>query len=43
MVAGRVLKRGGRLLGVDWESVRRHALASRDYVVEKSGFRLPKI
>jgi cytosine/adenosine deaminase-related metal-dependent hydrolase len=43
MIAGRVMKRGGELLHVDWPAVRRMANASRDYVIEKSGFRLPKI
>jgi cytosine/adenosine deaminase-related metal-dependent hydrolase len=43
MIAGRVMKRGGLLLAVDWPGVRRMAEASRDYVIEKSGFRLPKI
>jgi 5-methylthioadenosine/S-adenosylhomocysteine deaminase len=43
LIAGRVMKRGGRLLHVDWPAVRRMAFESRDHVVEKSGFRLPKI
>ncbi|MEX0863263.1 MAG: amidohydrolase family protein [Acidimicrobiia bacterium] len=43
IIAGRVMKQGGRLLHVDWGAVRRMALESRDYVVEKSGFKLPKI
>ncbi len=42
-IAGRAMKRGGKLLHVDWPAVRRMVLESRDYVVEKSGFKLPKI
>ncbi len=43
MIAGRVMKRHGRLLHVDWPAVQRKAAESRDYVVAKSGFRLPSI
>ncbi len=43
IIAGRVMKRGGKLLHIDWPAVRRQALVSRDYVIEKSGFKLPKI
>ena len=43
IIAGRVMKRDGKLLHVDWPAVRRLTLESRDYVVEKSGFKLPKI
>ena len=43
LIAGRVMKRNGTLLHVDWPAVRRMALESRDYVIEKSGFKLPKI
>jgi 5-methylthioadenosine/S-adenosylhomocysteine deaminase len=42
-VAGRALKRNGQLLGVDLNHVRNLTYASRDYVVEKSGFRLPSL
>ncbi|HEY4606289.1 MAG TPA: amidohydrolase family protein [Acidimicrobiia bacterium] len=42
LIAGRVMKQGGRLLHVDWNAVKRTAVESRDYVVEKSGFKLPK-
>jgi cytosine/adenosine deaminase-related metal-dependent hydrolase len=42
-IAGRAMKRGGKLLHVDWPAVRRLAEESRDYVVEKSGFKLPTI
>ena len=43
IIAGRVMKQGGRLLHVDWEAVKRMAIETRDHVVEKSGFNLPKI
>ncbi|HUF15726.1 MAG TPA: amidohydrolase family protein [Acidimicrobiia bacterium] len=43
LIAGRVMKRHGELLHVDWEAVRRMAAESRDHVIEKSGFKLPKI
>jgi cytosine/adenosine deaminase-related metal-dependent hydrolase len=42
-VAGQALKRHGELLNVDFQRVQRLALQSRDYVVEKSGFKLPQI
>jgi cytosine/adenosine deaminase-related metal-dependent hydrolase len=43
LIAGRVMKRHGRLLHVDWAAVRRLADESRDHVIARSGFRLPKI
>jgi cytosine/adenosine deaminase-related metal-dependent hydrolase len=43
LIAGRVLKRDGRLLHVDWDAVMRMALEARDHVIDKSGFKLPKI
>jgi cytosine/adenosine deaminase-related metal-dependent hydrolase/ribose/xylose/arabinose/galactoside ABC-type transport system permease subunit len=43
MIAGRVMKRGGKLLHVDWPAVHRRASDSRDFVIAKSGFKLPKI
>ena len=42
-VAGKALKRNGQLLGVDLNRVRKLAYESRDYVVAKSGFKLPQI
>ncbi|MFN8451607.1 MAG: amidohydrolase family protein [Anaerolineae bacterium] len=42
-VAGKPLKRNGELVGVDMNRIRRLAYESRDYVVSKSGFRLPEI
>jgi 5-methylthioadenosine/S-adenosylhomocysteine deaminase len=43
LIAGRVMKRHGKLLHVDWPAVRRMAAESRDHVVAKSGFKLPGI
>ncbi len=43
LIGGRVMKRGGKLTWVDWTAVRRSALEARDYVIDKSGFKLPKI
>jgi 5-methylthioadenosine/S-adenosylhomocysteine deaminase len=43
LIAGRVMKRGGKLLHVDWPAVMRMADDARRHVVDKSGFRLPKI
>jgi cytosine/adenosine deaminase-related metal-dependent hydrolase/ribose/xylose/arabinose/galactoside ABC-type transport system permease subunit len=43
LIGGRVMKRHGALLHVDWPAVRRRAAESRDYVVAKSGFKLPGI
>jgi cytosine/adenosine deaminase-related metal-dependent hydrolase len=42
-VAGKALKRDGQLLGVDLDHIKDMAYASRDYVVSKSGFKLPAI
>lgn len=43
LIAGRVMKRSGELLHVDWGAVRRTAEDARDHVIRKSGFKLPKI
>jgi cytosine/adenosine deaminase-related metal-dependent hydrolase/ribose/xylose/arabinose/galactoside ABC-type transport system permease subunit len=43
LIAGRVMKRNGELLHVDWPAVRRMAAESRDHVVSKSGFKPPSI
>ena len=43
MIAGRVMKRHGKLLHVDWAAVKRAAADSRDHVIAKSGFRRPSI
>ena len=40
-VAGNALKRNGKLLDVDMDRIGRLVVESRDYVVEKSGFKLP--
>jgi cytosine/adenosine deaminase-related metal-dependent hydrolase len=42
-VAGKALKRDGRLLNVDLDRLMKQAIESRDYVIGKSGFRLPEI
>ena len=42
-VAGKALKRNGQLLNVDLDRVRKLATESRDYVIAKSGFKLPEI
>ncbi len=41
LIAGRVMKRNGELLHVDWQAVMRLADESRDFVIARSGFRLP--
>jgi cytosine/adenosine deaminase-related metal-dependent hydrolase len=43
LVAGRVMKRNGKLLHVDWPAVKRTAAESRDAVIAKSGFKVPTI
>jgi len=42
-VAGKALKRNGQLLNVDLNTVKGMAYESRDYVISKSGFKLPPI
>src|SRR5262249_1729917 len=42
-IAGVPRKRNGELIGVDLEKLRHMAYASRDYVVNRSGFKLPTI
>jgi len=42
-VAGRAMKRNGRLLHVDWNAVKKAVTESRSYVLKKSGFKLPQI
>ena len=42
-IAGKARKRHGQLLNVDLARVRKLAYESRDYVVAKSGFKLPAI
>lgn len=42
-VAGRALKRHGKLLDVDLNSIQEKVYESRDYVVKTSGFQLPTI
>lgn len=40
-VAGKALKRGGKLLNVDLNRIEEMVYAARDYVVKTSGFKLP--
>ena len=40
-VAGKALKRNGKLVNIDQDHARKLAVESRDYVVAKSGFKLP--
>lgn len=42
-VAGKAMKRNGELLHVDWNAVKKAVTESRDYVMKKSGFKLPQI
>jgi 5-methylthioadenosine/S-adenosylhomocysteine deaminase len=42
-IGGKALKRKGQLLNIDMERVSKMVLDSRDYVVQKSGFKLPSI
>jgi cytosine/adenosine deaminase-related metal-dependent hydrolase len=42
-VAGKALKRNGKLLNVDLDDLRKKAYQSRDYVVAQAGFKLPEI
>jgi 5-methylthioadenosine/S-adenosylhomocysteine deaminase len=39
MVAGRLRKRSGKLIGVDIEKLSAEVIASRDYLLEESGYR----
>ncbi len=43
LIAGRVMKRRGKLLHVDWPAVMRMVEESREHVIAKSGFKLPGI
>jgi len=42
-IAGKAMKRNGQLLGVDLNRIEKMVYESRDYVIEKSGFKLPSI
>jgi 5-methylthioadenosine/S-adenosylhomocysteine deaminase len=42
-VAGKMMKRNGELLHVDWSAMKKTVIESRDYVMKKSGFRPPQI
>jgi cytosine/adenosine deaminase-related metal-dependent hydrolase/ribose/xylose/arabinose/galactoside ABC-type transport system permease subunit len=43
LIGGRIMKHHGRLLHVDWPSVKRMVGESRDYVLSRSGFKGPGI
>ena len=43
LIAGRVMKRHGELLYVDWPAVKRMVDDARDHVLAKSGFKLPSL
>jgi cytosine/adenosine deaminase-related metal-dependent hydrolase/ribose/xylose/arabinose/galactoside ABC-type transport system permease subunit len=43
LIAGRVMKRHGELLHVDWPAVKRMVAESRDHVLARSGFKPPSI
>jgi cytosine/adenosine deaminase-related metal-dependent hydrolase/ribose/xylose/arabinose/galactoside ABC-type transport system permease subunit len=43
LIGGRTMKRHGQLLHVDWPAVRRMAAQSRDHVIARSGFKVPRI
>lgn len=43
LIDGHVTKRDGRLLHVAWPAVMRAVAESRDHVLARSGFRLPRI
>jgi cytosine/adenosine deaminase-related metal-dependent hydrolase len=42
-VAGKAMKRNGELLHVDWNAVKKTVAESHEYVIKKSGFKLPQI
>ncbi|MGH8927351.1 MAG: amidohydrolase family protein, partial [Acidimicrobiia bacterium] len=42
-IAGRAMKRNGKLLHVDWNAVKRMVSESRDRVIARSGFKVPGI
>jgi 5-methylthioadenosine/S-adenosylhomocysteine deaminase len=43
LIAGRVMKQGGKLIGLEWPKLMNAASDARDRVIAKSGFKLPKI
>jgi hypothetical protein len=43
LIAGRLMKRHGEVLHIDWQAVKRLAVESRDHVLARSGFRPPSI
>ena len=43
LVAGRIMKRHGAIVGVDWPALMHAASEARDRVLDKSGFKPPRI
>jgi hypothetical protein len=43
LIAGKMVKQGGRLVGVDLNRIRRDAERSRDYVAGKAGWKKSRI
>ena len=43
LCGGKAMKRNGKLLHIDWNVAKSVALESRDYVLKKSGLKLPPI
>jgi len=42
-VAGKLMKRNGQLMHVDWNALKTAVYDSRDYVMKKSGFKMPAL
>ena len=42
-VVGKPMKRNGQLLHVDWNAVKKAVSEAREHVIQKSGYKLPKI
>ena len=42
-ISGKALRRNGELLHVNWDAVKKSVTDSPEYVVRKSGFKLPAI
>ena len=42
-IAGKAVKQGGRLIGVDLDRIRRDAEQSRDFIVGKAGWKTSRV
>jgi len=42
-IAGKAVKQGGRLVGVDLDRIRRDAEQSRDFIVGKAGWKKSRV